>query len=39
MCSHPDKVHLLGNQTKEEASSHFVELTKAYKACVAFWLL
>ncbi|KAL8278314.1 hypothetical protein RQP46_009206 [Phenoliferia psychrophenolica] len=29
---HPDKVHLLGNQTKEEASNHFVELTKAYKA-------
>jgi len=32
--SHPDKLTLAENQTKEEADSHFVELTKAYKACV-----
>ena len=31
---HPDKLELAPNQTKEEADSHFVELTKAYKACV-----
>lgn len=31
---HPDKLKLAPNQTKEEADSHFVELTKAYKACV-----
>lgn len=30
--SHPDKLTLADNQTKEEADSHFVELTKAYKA-------
>lgn len=30
--SHPDKLKLAENQTKEEADSHFVELTKAYKA-------
>ncbi|GAA5860434.1 hypothetical protein JCM8547_000303 [Rhodosporidiobolus lusitaniae] len=29
---HPDKLQLADNQTKEEADSHFVELTKAYKA-------
>ncbi|BGP47243.1 secretory subunit [Rhodotorula kratochvilovae] len=29
---HPDKLVLAENQTKEEADSHFVELTKAYKA-------
>lgn len=34
MRSHPDKMVLAENQTKEEADSHFVELTKAYKACV-----
>jgi hypothetical protein len=33
--SHPDKMVLAVNQTKEEADSHFVELTKAYKACVS----
>lgn len=31
-CSHPDKLQLAENQTKEEADAHFVELTKAYKA-------
>jgi len=30
--SHPDKVKLAINQTIEEVSSHFVDLTKAYKA-------
>lgn len=30
--SHPDKVRLLENQTKEDAEAHFVSLTKAYKA-------
>jgi translocation protein SEC63 len=30
--SHPDKVQLADNQTKEEAESKYVELTKAYKA-------
>ena len=30
--SHPDKLVLAPNQTKEEADNHFVELTKAYKA-------
>lgn len=30
--SHPDKVRLAENQTKEDAESHFVNLTKAYKA-------
>ncbi|OCF32886.1 translocation protein SEC63 [Kwoniella heveanensis BCC8398] len=29
---HPDKIKLADNQTKEEADSKFVELTKAYKA-------
>ncbi|GAA5854067.1 hypothetical protein JCM9279_004370 [Rhodotorula babjevae] len=29
---HPDKLTLAENQTKEEADTHFVELTKAYKA-------
>jgi translocation protein SEC63 len=29
---HPDKVRLAENQTKEDAESHFVNLTKAYKA-------
>ncbi|KAL7423633.1 secretory subunit [Cryptotrichosporon argae] len=29
---HPDKLRLSENQTKEDAESHFVELTKAYKA-------
>ena len=30
--SHPDKLKLAENQTKEEADAHFVDLTKAYKA-------
>ena len=30
--SHPDKLVLAANQTKEEADNQFVELTKAYKA-------
>lgn len=30
--SHPDKLVLAENQTKEEADNHFVELTKAYKS-------
>jgi preprotein translocase subunit Sec63 len=30
--SHPDKVKLAGNQTREDADAKFVELTKAYKA-------
>lgn len=30
--SHPDKLRLADNQTKEEADAHFVELTKAYKS-------
>lgn len=34
--SHPDKLTLAVNQTKEEADNIFVELTKAYKACVPF---
>lgn len=34
--SHPDKMVLGLNQTKEEADNVFVELTKAYKACVAW---
>ena len=36
MCnySHPDKLQLADNQTKEEADAHFVELTKAYKSLV-----
>jgi translocation protein SEC63 len=29
---HPDKVKLSGNQTMEDATSHYVELGKAYKA-------
>ncbi|QRV72321.1 DnaJ domain protein [Ceratobasidium sp. AG-Ba] len=29
---HPDKVKLAVNQTMEEVSAHFVELTKAYKS-------
>ncbi len=29
---HPDKLVLADNQTKEEAESHYIELTKAYKA-------
>ncbi|WWC88015.1 uncharacterized protein L201_002918 [Kwoniella dendrophila CBS 6074] len=29
---HPDKLKLSGNQTKEDAESKFVELTKAYKS-------
>ncbi len=29
---HPDKLVLGENQTKEEAESHFIELTKAYKS-------
>ena len=33
--SHPDKLKLAENQTKEEADAHFVDLTKAYKAWVA----
>lgn len=32
--SHPDKLRLAENQTKEEADNIFVELTKAYKSCV-----
>lgn len=32
--SHPDKVKLAANQTMEEVSSYFVELTKAYKSFV-----
>jgi translocation protein SEC63 len=30
--SHPDKVSFTDDAAKEEADSHFVELTKAYKA-------
>lgn len=30
--SHPDKIKLAENQTKEDADAKFVELTKAYKA-------
>lgn len=30
--SHPDKLKLSENQTKEEVDAHFVSLTKAYKA-------
>ena len=33
--SHPDKVKLAVNQTIEEVSSHFVDLTKAYKSYVS----
>ena len=29
---HPDKVHELGNFTREEVEARFVEITKAYKA-------
>ncbi|KAN0062721.1 secretory subunit [Thecaphora frezii] len=29
---HPDKLVLAENQTKEEVESHYIELTKAYKA-------
>jgi translocation protein SEC63 len=29
---HPDKIKLVGNMTKEEVESKFVEVTKAYKA-------
>lgn len=29
---HPDKIRLTGNQTKESVESHYIELTKAYKA-------
>ena len=34
MCSssHPDKLKLGPNQTKEDADAHFVDLTKAYKS-------
>jgi translocation protein SEC63 len=32
--SHPDKLKLAENQTKEQADEHFVNLTKAYKTCV-----
>lgn len=31
-CSHPDKVKLAVNQTLEDVSKHFVDLTKAYKS-------
>jgi preprotein translocase subunit Sec63 len=30
--SHPDKIKLAENQTREDADARFVELTKAYKA-------
>ncbi len=30
---HPDKIRLMGNMTKEEVESRFVDVTKAYKAC------
>lgn len=30
--SHPDKIKLSENQTKEDAEAKFVDLTKAYKA-------
>jgi translocation protein SEC63 len=33
---HPDKVKLVGNLTKEMVEQKFVDLTKAYKAYVAF---
>ncbi|PWN26422.1 hypothetical protein BDZ90DRAFT_280462 [Jaminaea rosea] len=29
---HPDKIRLSANQTKESVESHYIELTKAYKA-------
>lgn len=29
---HPDKIKLVGNMTKEEVESRFVDVTKAYKA-------
>lgn len=32
LASHPDKVKLAINQTIEDVSNHFVDLTKAYKA-------
>jgi preprotein translocase subunit Sec63 len=33
--SHPDKLQLAENQTKEDADAHFVDLTKAYKTCAS----
>jgi len=32
VASHPDKIKASDNQTKEEAESYFVEITKAYKS-------
>lgn len=32
LCSHPDKIQLAENQTKEEVESQFIDLTKAYKS-------
>src|ERR1700733_9786682 len=32
LASHPDKVKLAVNQTMEDVSNYFVDLTKAYKA-------
>ena len=32
MASHPDKIRLAENQTKDDADAKFVELTKAYKS-------
>jgi translocation protein SEC63 len=33
---HPDKIKLVGNLTKEMVEQKFVDITKAYKAYVAF---
>lgn len=37
--SHPDKVKLAVNQTLEEVSAYFVDLTKAYKSYVWLFVL